>query len=615
MPQLFLNNCRAEVHNGIGGGDTILTVTSVVNAPTSLNADDFFLATLFTPGGVYGTNIEVVKVTAVVATVEDRYEWTIERGQEGTAAVAHPFSDIVEARLTAGSLLSYFPAVVLQQPGQPLPNRPASSVVYWHSWDEPSLASYPYDVWFEIPEILVEAVDAQFLTYFAEGQSGTLIDTLLQYNLYQEPALTTPAGPGDPVGGIDDGLVAGVGLSQTTAASQPLVVANSTLLAFDGVDDFLDTGVTQVGNTRLFADGTDQFYVAVAFRIALNAQGSLIGKAGTSNNARTFQIYFYGTNDRADTPALYVRGSGGNRLSTGWDLDDGQPHVVWANWDGSTMTYGYDDQPAVTMPSGTQGVGSAAEETTQRILVGARSNGASFCWDGDIGSTVIRDVSLPVEERTKVAMRLLARSTDKSVFVLGSSTAEGNSVAPADAYASRFNLIPGVTITNVANGGTDIGAACPTGYSVPAGWDAPDPVRNVTYAIDQGATDIIINFANNFVNRTGGTGSTGVTNYMNALAAIKGACDTAGVNLYVCQTAPRAQVEFTEVQHQTVADVADAIRAAYQGSVIFNYAELADTNGYLKAEYDSGDGIHPNAAGHAVYYGAILVTFQLSEAI
>ena len=95
MKQIFANNARAELVVDNGG---TLEITEGVNIPV-LDADEFFLATLWTADSRYGSNVEIVKVSDVTGST-----WTVERGQEGTSTYAHPAGTPIELRLTAGGL-------------------------------------------------------------------------------------------------------------------------------------------------------------------------------------------------------------------------------------------------------------------------------------------------------------------------------------------------------------------------------------------------------------------------------------------------------------------------------------------------------------------------------
>jgi hypothetical protein len=99
MSQLFSNNAVSTLASGISAVATSLTVQAADGLlfpdPTT---PDFFLATLQDSSN----NIEIVRVTA-----KSTDTFTIERAQEGTAARAWLAGDIVELRITSGTLAQY----------------------------------------------------------------------------------------------------------------------------------------------------------------------------------------------------------------------------------------------------------------------------------------------------------------------------------------------------------------------------------------------------------------------------------------------------------------------------------------------------------------------------
>nr|WP_299241377.1 cadherin repeat domain-containing protein [uncultured Halomonas sp.] len=99
MKQLFINNFHAKLAAGVTISDSVIPLDSVAGLP-ALASNEYFLLTVFKPTGVYGEEVEVVKVTAV-DTINKTV--TTERGHEG-GAYAHVAGDAAEARLTAGSL-------------------------------------------------------------------------------------------------------------------------------------------------------------------------------------------------------------------------------------------------------------------------------------------------------------------------------------------------------------------------------------------------------------------------------------------------------------------------------------------------------------------------------
>ena len=65
MPQIFINNARGVLAASVPSGETILSLKNGAHLPASLASGDWFLMTLFNDASRYGSNIEVVKVTAI----------------------------------------------------------------------------------------------------------------------------------------------------------------------------------------------------------------------------------------------------------------------------------------------------------------------------------------------------------------------------------------------------------------------------------------------------------------------------------------------------------------------------------------------------------------------
>lgn len=92
MTVKLANNAVATLAAGISAVATSLSVTAGQGAQfPALGAGDYFYATLLDPSN----NIEIVKVTARLIDV-----FTIERGQDGTAARAYNAGDTIRIRMT-----------------------------------------------------------------------------------------------------------------------------------------------------------------------------------------------------------------------------------------------------------------------------------------------------------------------------------------------------------------------------------------------------------------------------------------------------------------------------------------------------------------------------------
>ena len=169
---------------------------------------------------------------------------------------------------------------------------------------------------------------------------------------------------------------------------QPLIVENGAYLGtlkFSG-GQWLDTGVTRFGNTGLFADENEEFTVITVTKNEVT--GTAIGRATANVENRTFQTYFA----TDSTLRIVARG-----IATHTSIySNNENKIITCVWDKSNLS-GYINGEFFPLETG-----SAAEEELQRIIVGARTNGSSYYYEGNITAFVLIDKALTTEERQKV---------------------------------------------------------------------------------------------------------------------------------------------------------------------------------------------------------------------
>jgi hypothetical protein len=158
----------------------------------------------------------------------------------------------------------------------------------------------------------------------------------------------------DPVSGL---LLSGSGAQSV----EPF----GTAYALSAASHYIDTGVTDVGGVTLFAEGGKPFSVSTRFRTS--STGTILARAGSNAGARTFQVF---SNGAAQAPVVIVRGT---QTMFNWGYQDGEWHTVTVVWDGASVSVFGDTDREASFSRGTP-----LEETTQRILIGARTNGANF---------------------------------------------------------------------------------------------------------------------------------------------------------------------------------------------------------------------------------------------
>jgi lysophospholipase L1-like esterase len=188
------------------------------------------------------------------------------------------------------------------------------------------------------------------------------------------------------------------------------------------------------------------------------------------------------------------------------------------------------------------------------------------------------------------------------VVILGASTAAGvGASSPAASWAGLLDAWLG-TVTashqmiNLAVGNLTTESSRADGSMPPV----PDPNHNITRALELTPDLIILNFGASDVAQ-GIPIATSIAYYQE----MKAAADLLGIPLFLTTTQPR---NLTLAKRTVLRDEAIAVRATFGAIVIDIYDELADSNDLrLKTIYDSGDGKHPNDAGHNYLFETVRV--------
>lgn len=190
------------------------------------------------------------------------------------------------------------------------------------------------------------------------------------------------------------------------------------------------------------------------------------------------------------------------------------------------------------------------------------------------------------------------------VVVIGSSTAAGHGPAhPRDAWVNRYRqylrqAIPGSRVTNLAMGGYQTYQLLPNGFRTPPRRPQPDRNRNISMAVSLRPDLIILNAPSNDV-----AAGYGFAEQQRNFEAIVATAQAAGIPIWITTTQPRMlSPEMVKVQE----DLRDWILAQFGAAAIDFWRGLADCAGWLKSAYDSGDGTHLNAAGHALLYERVV---------
>ena len=192
------------------------------------------------------------------------------------------------------------------------------------------------------------------------------------------------------------------------------------------------------------------------------------------------------------------------------------------------------------------------------------------------------------------------------IVVLGSTTAEGaGASSPDSAWVNRYEASLSekdtcYSVVNLAKGGYTTIHLLPTGAPPDENTGiAVDTNRNVTRALDFHPGIVIVNLPSNDVAR-GVPAQRQMANFETITTALR----KEGVEVWVCTAQPRNFSDPAQVQAQR--EVRDAILSAYGDHAIDFWSGLAGPDGFILKEYDSGDGIHLNDAGHRLLWQRVM---------
>ncbi len=187
------------------------------------------------------------------------------------------------------------------------------------------------------------------------------------------------------------------------------------------------------------------------------------------------------------------------------------------------------------------------------------------------------------------------------IVVLGSSTSADTGANPPDsAYVNRVRAhIAGVDTTykvlNLAVGGFTSYHVMPTGFVPPGGRPTPRATNNITYALEYNPKAIFLNLPSNDAASSYPV-SEQIANY-DTLVAV---ANRSNVKLWITTTQPR---NFSsQSQLDLLFAMRDSVNTRYAPYAVDFWTTLAQPNGFIVPEYNSGDGIHLNNAGHRLLY-------------
>lgn len=205
-------------------------------------------------------------------------------------------------------------------------------------------------------------------------------------------------------------------------------------------------------------------------------------------------------------------------------------------------------------------------------------------------------------EKSAVERQVLDVSVGDWV-VMGSSSAAG---AGASRYANSWagqltaqrNLL-GYQLHNIAKGGATTFAALPEGHSLayPEGSNrSVDSTMNISAALNRKPSLVVISFPSNDA-VVGYTASRSLANFI----AMSDALRAEGSAVLVLDTQPRSDRN----RNQVHLELSDKLREYFGPCFVPLYSELAQEEA-LNPDFDLGDGVHLNNAGHNLIFNALV---------
>lgn len=195
-------------------------------------------------------------------------------------------------------------------------------------------------------------------------------------------------------------------------------------------------------------------------------------------------------------------------------------------------------------------------------------------------------------------------------IILGSSTASGTGATAGNSWADllRANLKEsGSLVINLARGGTVSYTGLASGTISPPNRPVADSTINISQAISRNPVAIIISYPTNDVASGFRPDET-----INNINAIRKLAINAGFPVIVMSTQPR---NFSKPQLDNLQEIDQQLSSDVGGCFVSVREALAGADGKLSPEYNSGDGTHPNDAGHRLIFTKLLATIKSGNCI
>lgn len=177
--------------------------------------------------------------------------------------------------------------------------------------------------------------------------------------------------------------------------------------------------------------------------------------------------------------------------------------------------------------------------------------------------------------------------------VMGSSTAAGTGSSPGQSWAALLQAgvqSRGIQVINIAKGGTVTYEGLSTKTAPTASRPLPDPSANIDQALSRNPALVVVAYPTNDT-----AIGYSIQETVNNLLSIRTHALANSVSVVVVSTQPR---NLSPAQLSQLVLIDDQLAAAVGACFVDVRTGLAGANGQFAPQYDSGDGVHPNDAGH-----------------
>lgn len=194
--------------------------------------------------------------------------------------------------------------------------------------------------------------------------------------------------------------------------------------------------------------------------------------------------------------------------------------------------------------------------------------------------------------------------------VLGSSTAAGAGASSGAGWVAQIEKnygARGVRLVNAAKNGLTSWHALPGNVATRGDRPAPDPQANIDFALAQNPGAILLAFPTNDIAQ-GYSAAEVIAN----LTTLRRLAAARGIPALVVGTQPRI---LSAERLALLTAIDNGLAAEFGACMTQVRASLAGPDGRIAAQYDSGDGVHLNNAGHQVIADAVRQTIDSKACI